>query len=466
MTLTKGVSSRLTTLGAAAEFTDHPDLNCVSIMLKWKLHAPNVDGGGVPVYSSLVEAQLIAAIETAHARGKGLILRLMGGVDAPAWVYTHPSTPVTGFYTLDNDSTPALYGSEIRIPNLTASTSRTRYLAHQATWFARVNTLLTANDSSGHPRYNHVVCVTVPANEDGAEMSNGYGSAGDTIYSGAATLGASMGSGTTLPQTITLSGSYGAYPSGDAILQVGSELVHQRSRSGATVTVGKRGHSGTSAAAHSSGAVIKYGSSKVTLTDYQGYPATGTASYDHRAVNRAAWAALGSEATNRTALQTYFQTAATDMASALNANIGVSLAGGQLFSDNLVAADAIIDAIGPTLGARMFALTTNLSDGYAYPTTHPHEHDWLLRAISHGCYVMCQTEGTTRLPQPPAAGALQEFIASCEFALETYGVGTMVILETGQVRFDNTATDATVAVGGWDGGTSDSQESYLLTATE
>lgn len=454
MPLVKGVSIYLSTIGAAASaFTNHP-VNVASIMLKWSAHET-----AKGTFSSLTEAKLASDLAAAEARGRGVILRLMGGIDSPigrpgtsqpSWLNTHPTKPVARIRTLDNDPSPALYGGERYVPDLVGATSRANYLDHLSDWYDRIATLTDGSAA--------IVCVCVPGPENGAEMSIGPGSLGDTVYSGSATLASSITSSTTLPQTVTLAGSYGSYDSDDIILQIGTELIHCTHRSGATVTVGKRGHCGTTPAAHSAGVAVKYASAKVTVTTFNGY---GPASFDHRAVNRAAWAALGTEAQAITALTTYWSTASTDMAAALDAGTGVSLAGGQLFGDGLAAADSIIDAIGPGLGARMYALTTNLQDGYNYPSTHPNEHDWLMRAIGHGNYVMAQTASVAVLGQPPDETAFGEFIASCEFALETYGI---VILETGAKRFETTATAASDAVGGWDGGTSDSQTSYLTTA--
>lgn len=426
---TRGVSVRLTSLTPGPTLTTYPELDVASIEAKWAAYEI-ADG----TYASTLETQLANALTYLLGRDKAAVLRGLGGIDAPigrpgaaqaSWLF---SQGVGRIRALDNDT--ASYSREVYVPDLITTASRDLYVDKLIEWAARLANRITAHGGT-------ILGFVVPGMERG--MAVGYGDGGDTVYQGAATLGG----GGSIGATLTLAGSYGSYPTGSALLKIGLELFHQTSRSGATVNVGRRAHSGSVSGTHAAGAVVRYASAKVTQATFNGY----TGPYDHRALNRAAYATLGSEAAIRSALTTYWTDAVLGIAAALDVlavDVATCVIGGAVLGDGFAVAGDVLDAVAPTLRSRFWAGVANLSDGRAYGTNHPDEHAWLLAALAAGTRTMVATD--PRLPSPPVAGALQELVDSGQFAIESYEPR---VVETQESRLANTANQAVTASGAY-----------------
>ena len=289
MPIQKGIASRLTGASTVSAHTANPTLKNINIGVIWSQWQT-----GKNTWSSTVENNITASFNDAHTYGYNIFVRLFAGVDSPVgdpddatadWMSDswpagsslNDFKPVRRLRVWDSDSSsPTLYNNERYQPDFITPDSYANYREWYNVAIARLLTILNGNDSGGHPRINHCtgISCSLPT-ENGTEMNIGYGTDGPTGYTGTATLGATASKGAT---SLTLAGTFGTYPTGPALLRLRKhdgtfELVHQASRSGATVTVAKRGHSGSDQTPQYESVPTPV---NVTVT-----PATTTAKYNH-----------------------------------------------------------------------------------------------------------------------------------------------------------------------------------------
>jgi chitodextrinase len=169
-----GVSSRLITDISADEKTQHPDLHIVSLMLYWDQVEPTAG-----VYNW---GNLDASLADARDRGYRLIVRVMCGADAPAWMASDPDHPVAFLDLLSPDTSYTSHPGEIHVP-----VPWDADLAwHYTNLMSALNDHLSGSDGAGGTWADHVefVPVAMPTML-GTEMQTGYGSGTYTgVYKG------------------------------------------------------------------------------------------------------------------------------------------------------------------------------------------------------------------------------------------------------------------------------------------
>jgi chitodextrinase len=169
-----GVSSRLVTDVSADEKTQHPELPIVSVMLFWNQVEPSA--------GAYRWGNLDASLADARDRGYRLIVRLMCGADAPAWMAGDPDHPVAFLDLLSTDPTYSRHPGEILVP-----VQWDANLAwHYANLMSALNDHLSGPDGAGGAWADHVefVPVAMPTML-GTEMQTGYGSGSYTgVYKG------------------------------------------------------------------------------------------------------------------------------------------------------------------------------------------------------------------------------------------------------------------------------------------
>jgi Beta-galactosidase len=159
-----GVSSRLVIDTSAAEKTQYPALPIVSVMLFWNQVEPS---SGVYNWGNLD-----ASLADARDRGYRLIVRIMCGADAPAWMASDPDHPVSYLDLLSNEPTNSRHPGEMLVPlqwdpNLAW---------HYGNLMSALNDHLSGSDGAGGSWADHVefVPVAMPT-MIGTEMQTGYG---------------------------------------------------------------------------------------------------------------------------------------------------------------------------------------------------------------------------------------------------------------------------------------------------
>jgi hypothetical protein len=171
-----GVTARLSGDTSAAFHRQHPDLGLVSIMLKWRQIEPTK---GVYSWGKLDES-----LRDAKARGYRLIIRVMCGADAPAFLGRDGANPVT-------------------MMNLIATDGQRRALRVPLPWdadllvhYKRMITALNAHlQQTGLADQVYFVTSGMPT-ELGTEMPMGYGRAGQAAANRAVWLRHSPSKGT------------------------------------------------------------------------------------------------------------------------------------------------------------------------------------------------------------------------------------------------------------------------------
>jgi fibronectin type 3 domain-containing protein len=159
-----GVSSRLVIDSSVAEKTQYPSLPIVSVMLFWNQVEPS---SGVYDWGNLD-----ASLADARDRGYRLIVRIMGGADAPTWMAGDVDHPVSYLDLLSNEPTNSRHPGEMLVPlqwdpNLAW---------HYGNLMAALNDHLSGSDGAGGSWADHVefVPVAMPT-MIGTEMQTGYG---------------------------------------------------------------------------------------------------------------------------------------------------------------------------------------------------------------------------------------------------------------------------------------------------
>ena len=169
-----GVSSRQVVDQSAPEKTAHPELAMVSVMLRWQKIQPDA--------TTFNWTGLDASLADARDRDYKLIVRIMCGADAPAWLATDPDHPVQRLDLLSNDPTNSRWPGEILVP-----VPWDPDLAwHYANLMRALNDHLQQSDGAGGTWADHVefVPVAMPSILS-SEMSTGYGSGTYTgVYKG------------------------------------------------------------------------------------------------------------------------------------------------------------------------------------------------------------------------------------------------------------------------------------------
>jgi chitodextrinase len=160
-----GVSSRLTGTDVAGEKTRHPELRLVSILLRWR----NVEAAN----DSFDWGTLDAALADARARDYRVIVRILCGADAPAWLYDVAGDhPVTMLDLLANDPASS-YKGEIFVPLPWDPDLR----FHYNDLLRALDAHLRGSDGAGGTLADHVYFVPIAMPTLlGSEMSVGYGS--------------------------------------------------------------------------------------------------------------------------------------------------------------------------------------------------------------------------------------------------------------------------------------------------
>jgi fibronectin type 3 domain-containing protein len=169
-----GVSSRQVVDQSAPEKTAHPELAMVSVMLRWQKIQPDA--------TTFDWSGLDASLADARDRHYRLIVRIMCGADAPAWLATDPDHPVQTLDLLSNDSSNSRWPGEMLVP-----VPWDPDLAwHYANLMRALNDHLQQPDGAGGTWADHVefVPVAMPSVLS-SEMSTGYGSGTYTgVYKG------------------------------------------------------------------------------------------------------------------------------------------------------------------------------------------------------------------------------------------------------------------------------------------
>lgn len=414
-----------------------------------------------------------------------IIASLLGGADSPigrpgttraSWMATHATSPVARIRTLNNAW--GAHDEEVYVPdwlnswtfNATsgrnepvAGTSAGNYfgwydslLSHLATRLA-VNVL--PNDAKAN--YVHLLPVVAPT-ESGAEMWLGYGPA--ATYAGSATLAANITAGAT---TLTLTGSSG-YPT-SGILKIvdatgntlrGFELTHYTNLTAQGVaTLARRGHSGTNAAAHTSGVTVSYASGNTVSATFDGY---GPAPYDHATLNQTSWDSISTGATATTRQDWRRERTAWAWSYAIDrhmallpATVHAGLSYGEVFSDGGNAARALVQTLGPRYGGRLTAMVASIRADFT--TSNPNDDSYLTAAIAAGCTVGLGSGSATQLP------AGQAVVTAFEDALERYASGYWFSVYPAMLT--STTPYALTPYKGWTGSGAYTMKEYLLTAS-
>ena len=157
-----GVSSRINSPDSRHEFGKHPQLHLVSVMANWK----DVE----PANGTFNWTSLQPSIDDARSRGYRVILRIMCGAQAPGWLYTDPSNPVSRIDLIASDGgvTPRPITAPLPWdPDL---------LVHYRAMLSSLQTWLSGSDGAGSTRASHVYFVPVAMpTEMGTEMPISYG---------------------------------------------------------------------------------------------------------------------------------------------------------------------------------------------------------------------------------------------------------------------------------------------------
>jgi fibronectin type 3 domain-containing protein len=164
-----GIGARLTTDQSAPEYALHPHLEIIALMLRWNQVQPSP---GVFNWGNL-DASL------AHARDHGykLIIRIMCGADAPAWLATDSANPVDMLDLLSTEPNNPRYKGELFMP--------VPWDPDLAVHYGRLLDALNAHlvEGSWAP-YVEFVPIAMPTML-GSEMQIGYGSGTYTgVYKG------------------------------------------------------------------------------------------------------------------------------------------------------------------------------------------------------------------------------------------------------------------------------------------
>ncbi len=475
--LLAGITSRLTGSSSAAEKTSHPELRIISVGLYWKDFEP--------VKGTFDYGALQTSIADAHNRGYQIFLRFFAGADAPigrpgtsqpSWLATHPSLPVARVRTFANENslewpTRSQGTLEIFVPKPWDANYRTHYADVLREWARWMNSPCPVQAS--HPVLTHIHSFTASSpTEIGSEVQLGYGE-GPTVYTGSATTADQLTfDGAQIPLSLSVSG----YPliaalykitDGGSQLSGGNDELIVATRSGSTLTVLRRGHSGTNATAHLPGKVVAYAGSNYQLASYDGYPASGTVPYDHVRQNQRAWhdVATGSTfATRETDLRSRVTQAwkdcIDDCMALLPPTVSVSFAGGGIFADGVAGSDDVVQDKAAVYRKRLIAMTTNLRASGSpplYRNAMPGHDDFLVKAKAAGALIGFQFAGTAVMPH--LSDTQQEVIDACEDALTARY--TPIFIEVQPGRLDATKLHPTGARGGWPGGAV-SQHDYLL----
>ncbi|MDX6591717.1 MAG: hypothetical protein QOJ13_913 [Gaiellales bacterium] len=169
-----GIGARLTGDQSAGEYNLHPKLEIIALMLRWKAIQPSpgtTDWGN-----------LDASLDHARANGYKLILRIMAGADAPAWIANDAAHPVEMLDLLSTEPTNPRYKGEMFVPVPWDPDLQ----FHYRNLMAELNTHLAQSNGAGGTWADQVefVPIAMPTML-GTEMQIGYGSGSYTgVYKG------------------------------------------------------------------------------------------------------------------------------------------------------------------------------------------------------------------------------------------------------------------------------------------
>ena len=169
-----GVSSRQVTDDSTAEYAAHPQLNVISVMLRWFQIQPDA--------TTFNWGNLDASLADAQAHGYRLIIRIMCGGDAPQWLATTTDHPVSFLDLISTDPSNDRWPGEMFVP--VPWDPDLAY--HYAALMAALNAHLSQSDGNGGTWADHVEFVPIAMPTVlGTEMQVGYGSGTYTgVYKG------------------------------------------------------------------------------------------------------------------------------------------------------------------------------------------------------------------------------------------------------------------------------------------
>lgn len=339
----------------------YPDASLISAYIRWgdlQPNGPNDIAGWDTVTTDGVTLDL--SIDDAAAHGYQIILRIGGGVDAPAWLYNPAvvGTPVPSLSVIASNL--SLGAVTIPYPNFNLA------LNWHKPMLQLLATKLAGTTAAGNLRSKYIYMVPACGGiEAQPDATFSYGT--PATYAGSATISSIINSTTT---SFTLSGTLAGYPTSNFLLRIDSELIMCSSLLGSTVTVATngRGWSGSLAAGHSAGAQASYAASGMWPSSGVGVYNGQTGIFDPAVANQAAWLAIDTLANNQTSIKTCIGVQLDQMLTTLQ-TVGVrgGVGLGQIFGDNLAMAQILVPSYATTHNLYLVDFAPG-NDGAGNPT--------------------------------------------------------------------------------------------------